>query len=67
MEGFFSRMEAVKETKPDPTRNERQRRRRERERLWLAKHNLTSWEQLHTKLMNGECEIKEVKKKNPPT
>ncbi len=47
--------------KPDTTRNERQKRRRENERRWLIQHGFTSWESLHTKLMNGEVEIKAKK------
>ena len=37
----------------DNTRNERQARRREREKQWLSDHGYTSWEKLHTELMNG--------------
>ena len=50
-------------TRPDPTRNERQARRRGRERKWLDEHKFTSWEAVHTKIMNGEMMLKEVKQK----
>ncbi len=50
--------------------SERQQDRRIREKQWLKDHGYTSWEQLHTKLMNDEAvinttlkgEIKKVEK-----
>jgi hypothetical protein len=47
-------------TNKDKTGTLRQQRRREREKEWLKAHNLTSWEQLHTKLMSGEIALDTV-------
>lgn len=38
----------------DKTRNERQARRRAREKQWLAENGFSSWEALHTKLLNEQ-------------
>jgi hypothetical protein len=37
--------------------SERQQARRIREKKWLKDHGFTSWEQLHTQLMNGDLTI----------
>jgi len=42
------------EKKKDRTRNERQARRRAREKNWLNENGFSSWEVLHTKLLNNE-------------
>ena len=39
------------------TNKERQQARRMREKQWLTAQGFTSWEQLHTKLMNGTISI----------
>jgi len=45
----------MRKSKPTPkTNNERQQARRVREKEWLTAHGYNSWEQIHTKLMNGE-------------
>jgi hypothetical protein len=40
-------------TNKDKTGTARQQARRLREKEWLKSQGLNSWEQLHTKLMNG--------------
>jgi hypothetical protein len=45
----------------DSTRNERQARRRKLEKQWLKDHGFTSWESLHTKLMNNEIALNTAK------
>jgi len=44
-------------TNKDKTGTARQQSRRQREREWLKSHSFTSWEQLHTRLMNGAAII----------
>jgi rubrerythrin len=44
-------------TNKDKTGNERQKRRRQKEKEWLKACGFTSWEQLHTRLVNNEMSI----------
>jgi len=46
-----------KKQNTDRTRNQRQARRREREKQWLEANGWSSWEALHTALMNGQVAI----------
>jgi len=48
------------------TTNERQQARRKREKKWLADHGFTSWEQLHTMLMNNKLTLTENKQTTFP-
>lgn len=43
--------------KTDKTRNERQARRRAREKQWLNENGWSSWEALHTALVNGKIKL----------
>jgi len=43
--------------KIDKTRNERQARRRAREKQWLTENGFSSWEALHTKLMDKKIAL----------
>jgi len=45
------------EKKTDKTRNERQARRRAREKNWLNENGFSSWEALHTKLLNNKISL----------
>jgi hypothetical protein len=51
-------------TNKDKTGTSRQRTRRLFERAWLKSQGYTSWDVIHTKLMNGELAIvkNEIKK-----
>lgn len=42
------------------TNLERQRSRRKHEKAWLKAHGFTSWESLHTQLMNGDIWLDRV-------
>jgi len=45
------------EKKTDKTRNERQARRRAREKQWLTGNGWSSWEAVHTALVNGKIKL----------
>jgi hypothetical protein len=45
-------------TNKDKTGTSRQRTRRLFERAWLKSQGYTSWDVIHTKLMNGELTLK---------
>ena len=53
------------EKKADRTRNERQARRRAREKHWLSENGFSSWEVVHTLLVNGFAKIVGDKDKTP--
>ena len=40
-------------TNKDKTGSARQQKRRNHEKAWLKEHGFNSWEQIHTKLMDG--------------
>ena len=44
-------------TNKDKTGTARQQARRQREKEWLTAHGFTSWEALHTALMNGSTVV----------
>ena len=50
----------------DPTNTTRQQRRRLREKEWLAQNGWSSWESLHTSLMNGTASLVPDPKNTPP-
>lgn len=53
--------------KADKTRNERQARRRAKEKKWLAENGFSSWEAVHTALLNEKFHlVKEMKESADP-
>ena len=50
----------------DRTNTSRQQRRRQREKEWLAQNGWSSWESLHTALMNGSASLVPEHKEPPP-